>query len=144
MRICSNKISKTVTEIPPIMTRRPPTTARAMRQHFMLQQFFLPICDENKQKLKPCHKKNQIFIILAVLHRSAYNERRGPSLQFTGLATQFRKNIGAVASRWRHCVRFDRPRNGCPALRHQKRCFQPLHHPAGIKQKVNIKFRKIC
>ena len=46
-------------------------------------------------------KKNQIFIILAVLRRSVY-ELRGPSPRLSAWATQLRRNVATVACRWRH------------------------------------------
>ena len=42
--------------------------------------------------------KNQIFIILAG------NELRSPSPRLSAWATQLRRNVATVASRWRHCV----------------------------------------
>ena len=65
-------------------------------------------------------KSNQIFIILAALRRSvknqiksslysphyaeACNELRGPSPRLSAWATQLRRNVATVASRWRHCA----------------------------------------
>ena len=37
-------------------------------------------------------------------YAEACNELRGPSPQFSAWATQLRRNITTVASRWRHCV----------------------------------------
>ena len=49
--------------------------------------------------------KNQIFIILAVLQYSeACNEWRGPFRRLSAWATQLRRNVAAVAGRWRHCA----------------------------------------
>ena len=42
----------------------------------------------------------------------ACNEWRGQSPRLNARATQLRRNVAAVASRCRHCVRFDRPENG--------------------------------
>ena len=64
---------------------------------------------------KPCHcqrsKSSQIFIILALIRRSVY-VIKVPELNsaaYIAQAIQFRKNVAALASRWRHCVRYDRP-----------------------------------
>ena len=41
-----------------------------------------------------------------------YNEFAGPistSLRPGNVAPTFRRNVAAVASRWQHCVRFNRP-----------------------------------
>ena len=50
------------------------------------------------------NQTNQIFITLAILRRSATNEWRGPTPPLSAWATQLRRNIAAVASRWRHVV----------------------------------------
>ena len=51
-------------------------------------------------------------------YAEACNEWRDPSPLLSAWATQLRRNIAAVASRWRHCVRFDRPGNRTPNLTH--------------------------
>ena len=37
-------------------------------------------------------------------YAEAYNEWWGPSPRFSAWATQLRRNVAAVASRWRHCA----------------------------------------
>ena len=54
-------------------------------------------------------EKNQIFIILAVSIPEACIEQRDPSPRLNAWTTQLRRNIAAVARRWRRCARFDRP-----------------------------------
>ena len=48
------------------------------------------------------------FITLAVVPKRG-NERRGTTPRLSAWATQLRRYVAAVASRWLHCVRFDRP-----------------------------------
>ena len=61
--------------------------------------------------------KLHIFIKLALLLQSV--ERvAGPSPQLSASATQLRRNITAATSRWRHCVRFNRPGNRIYDLPH--------------------------
>ena len=76
--------------------------------------------------LKCCKSKlvdslvNLIQIISPLYSRynvEACNELRGPSPLLSIWSTQFRRNVAAMASRWLHCVRFDRPRNGIQAFR---------------------------
>ena len=47
----------------------------------------------------------------------ACNEWLGPPSRLSVWATQLRKNDAAVASRWRHCDRFNRPGNRSPDFR---------------------------
>ena len=64
-----------------------------------------------------------IFQIKSPLYSQYYaeacNEWQGPFPRFSAWATQLRRNIAAVASRWRHCIRFDRPGNRIPDLAHR-------------------------
>ena len=39
------------------------------------------------------------------------SEWPGPTARLSAWATQLQRNVAAVASRWLHCVRFDRPGN---------------------------------
>ena len=50
------------------------------------------------------------FIKLAAVPKRD-SEWRGPTPRFSAWATQVRRNITAVASRWLHYDRFDRPGN---------------------------------
>ena len=54
---------------------------------------------------------NQIFIILARYCALAVYKSRSSSTRLNAWATQQPKNIAAVESRLRHCVRFDWPGN---------------------------------
>ena len=54
-------------------------------------------------------KKNKIFLYMC----------RGPSPRLSACATQLRRNITAMVSRWRHCVQFDQPGNQTQVLQHQ-------------------------
>ena len=42
-------------------------------------------------------------------YAEACNEWRGSSPRLSAWAAQLRRNVASVASRWRHCIRFDRP-----------------------------------
>ena len=42
-------------------------------------------------------------------YAEASNQWRGPYPRLSPWATQPRRNVAAVASRWQHCIRFDRP-----------------------------------
>ena len=50
------------------------------------------------------------FIKLAVVPKGG-SEWRGLTPRLSVWATQVQRNVAAVASRWLHCVRFDRPGN---------------------------------
>ena len=39
------------------------------------------------------------------------SEWQGPTPRLSARAMQLQRNVAAVASRWLHCVRFDRPAN---------------------------------
>ena len=58
-------------------------------------------------------KKNQIFII-SRYYAEMCNEWLGLSLLLSACEPQLRKNVATMASRWRYCVRFDRPWNRTP------------------------------
>ena len=50
-------------------------------------------------------KSNQIKSSLySPYYAETCNEWRGPSLRLSAWATQLRRNVATVASRWRHCV----------------------------------------
>ena len=52
-------------------------------------------------------KDNQIKIkssLYSPYYAEACNELRGPSPRLSAWATQLRRNVATVASRWRHCV----------------------------------------
>ena len=52
-------------------------------------------------------KTNQIKIkssLYSPYYAEACNELRGPSPRLSAWATQLRRNVATVASRWRHCV----------------------------------------
>ena len=51
------------------------------------------------------------FITLAVIVPKRGNEWRDPTTRLSAWATQLRRNVAAVASRWPQCVRLDRPGN---------------------------------
>ena len=61
-----------------------------------------------KQKRVSAKKKQQINQIKSSLYSPYYaeasNELRGPSPRLSAWATQLRRNVATVASRWRHCV----------------------------------------
>ena len=52
----------------------------------------------------------------------ARNKWRGLSPLFSARAAQLRRNVAAVASRWRHFVRCDQPGNRTRDLPHGRRC----------------------
>ena len=57
---------------------------------------------KSNQKIK---SKNQIKSSLySPYYAEACNELRDPSPRLSAWATQLRRNIATVASRWRHCV----------------------------------------
>ena len=58
------------------------------------------------------------FIKFVVVSKRG-SEWRGPTPRLSAWATQLQRNVAAVASRWLHCVRLDRPGNGIPNLPHQ-------------------------
>ena len=71
------------------------------------------MCDydvTNKNKMCPISKSyekysNQIKSSLYSPHYAeACNELRGPSPRLSAWATQLRRNVATVASRWRHCA----------------------------------------
>ena len=54
------------------------------------------ILDQNKKKIKSS--------LYSPYYAEACNELRGPSPQLNAWATQLRRNVATVASRWRHCA----------------------------------------
>ena len=50
------------------------------------------------------------FIKFVVVPKRS-SEWQGPTPRLSAWATQLQRNVAAVASRWLHCVRFDRPGN---------------------------------
>ena len=77
----------------------------------------------------------QVVIFLTKIKSSLYwryyaeacNEWWSPSPRLSVCATQLRRNVAAVASRWRDCVRCDRPGNRTPDLPHVWRCAEQLN-----------------
>ena len=49
-------------------------------------------------------------------------------------AIQLRRNVAAVASRWQHCVRFDRPGKQTQNLPRKERGLQQLHQQTGFRR----------
>ena len=107
-------------EIPPIVVRM-----KQIQTSFYFQVFFFlnkrigltrkrRTCDVKKLALKYfcCKKPAANFIkkfSYSRYYSEACNEWRDPSPRLSAWTAQLRKNIAAVASRWRHNVRFDRP-----------------------------------
>ena len=56
------------------------------------------------------HCRPTPFVKLATVPKHG-SEWRGPTPRLSAWATQVRRNVAAVASRWLDCVRFDRPGN---------------------------------
>ena len=55
-------------------------------------------------KVSCIKKSNQIFMtVYSPYYVEACNEWRGPSPRLSAWATQLRRNVATVASRWRHC-----------------------------------------
>ena len=58
-------------------------------------------------------RSNQIKIkssLYSPYYAEACNELRGPSPRLSAWATQLRRNVATVASRWRHCVDLTGPK----------------------------------
>ena len=69
-----------------------------------------------KNKRPP--KSNQIKSSLySPYYAEACNELRGPSPRLSAWATQLRRNVATVASRWRHCVDLTGPGVETPTSR---------------------------
>ena len=47
--------------------------------------------------------------LYSLYYDQACDKWRGPSPRLNGWATVLRRNVAAVASHWRHCIRFDQP-----------------------------------
>ena len=68
--------------------------------------------------------QNQIFItVYSRFYVQACNAWWGPSPQLSAWSIQFQRNVATMASRRRHCIRFDRPRNHTPNLPHRWQCL---------------------
>ena len=74
-------------------------------------KFFVPDNSSSKVRLtmrplvKTFKSKNQIkFSLYSPYYAEACNELRGPSPRLSAWATQLRRNVATVASRWRQCV----------------------------------------
>ena len=64
-----------------------------------LQKYFCFVRSDSNQK------NNQIKSSLySPYYAEACNELRGPSPRLSAWATQLRRNVATVASRWRHCA----------------------------------------
>ena len=71
-------------------------------------------------------------------YTEACNEWRDPSPRLSVWTTQLRRNIAAVASRWRHSVQFDRPRN--PTQNHDDDSDVFNQGPFILPQFICVKF----
>ena len=63
-------------------------------------------------------------------------------VQLRGLApglTQLRRNDTALASRWRHCVKFKRSRNQTPDLRFNNDIFSPYTNLSDVRREQKLK-----
>ena len=75
-------------------------------------------------------KSNQIFVIFAILRRSMLQVAE-PVSATQRLGDTAVKNVAAVTSRWRRCVRFDLARSRTPDLPHDDDVFH--HYASGLK-----------
>ena len=63
------------------------------------------VCDDFLRIFKMGDRKIKIKSSLySLYYAEACNELRGPSPRLSAWATQLRRNVATVASRWRHCV----------------------------------------
>ena len=62
----------------------------------MFASIFICVVYINVQKIKSS--------LYSPYYAEACNELRGPSPRLSAWATQLRRNVATVASRWRHCV----------------------------------------
>ena len=67
-------------------------------------------------------------------YAEACNELRGPSPRLSAWATQLRRNVATVASRWRHCVDLTSPGIEPQTSRTDSECFA-TELTAGAKSK---------
>ena len=63
---------------------------------------------KNKRLLRP-QIKSKIKSLYSPYYAEACNELRGPSPRLSAWATQLRRNVATVASRWRHCANLTGP-----------------------------------
>ena len=76
-------------------------------------------------------------------YAEACNEWQGPSPRLSAWATQLRRNVAAVASRWRHWVRFDWPGIGTPDLPHRLQCLSNrANRPVNLRHSQVLKITK--
>ena len=68
-------------------------------------------------KIKSNLDYTRFIKFVVVLKRGS--EWQCPTPRLSAWATQLQRNVAAVASRWLHCVRFDRPGNRVPNLPHR-------------------------
>ena len=64
-------------------------------------------------------------------YAEACNELRGPSPRLNAWATQFRRNVAAVASRWRHCADLTGPEID---HKHDAFCLHIFNYACLLKQ----------
>ena len=61
-------------------------------------------------ELKSAHMLQIKSSLYSRYYAEEYNKWRGPSPRRSAWATQLRRNVAAVASRWRHCADLTGPR----------------------------------
>ena len=69
--------------------------------------FFQKVCQASGVSADPAEKLQKSKIkssLYSLYYAEACNEWRGPSPRLSAWATQLRRNVAAVASRWRHCA----------------------------------------
>ena len=95
---------------------------------------FLPEFDASRNSPSRIIQRSDPKINYSLYSRhygKACNEWREPSSRLSAWGTQLRRNVAAVASRWRHCVRFDRPGNRNHSLSAVSSVFKQSSKPNG-------------
>ena len=79
--------------------------------------------DAAKMRVRAEFKSNQIFHYTRCITPKRVTSLWGPSPRYCacGRQTSFRRNVAPVASRWQHCVQFDRPEIWTSGLPLQRR-----------------------
>ena len=99
---------------------------------FTKRQLMQIVCTNTNKRVKSINAfyghKSEIFIILVLLCWSA-NELRSPFPRDSARKTQLRRNVAAVPSRGRHCVRLDLHGNRTPDFLRRQRFLWPLKIP---------------
>ena len=72
-----------------------------LRESILL--FLMRLC---ARQIAKCFLKKIKSSLYSRYYAEACNEWRGPSPQLSAWASQLRRNVAAVASRWRFCARF--------------------------------------